>query len=425
VKLSSHPRALTVSLVTSVLVPRDAISNVCRQQLDAVTRYGHRTGRLVRVRLYARHSGVCDSRIAVTPDLADLAADGHFNESDVVVFHFGIWNPLFDAVHLAPRTAKVVACFYGMTPPTLLQGTQHDVLYDSYRQAVNLHAADQILTTSRFLADELARMGVPAAKVVQVPLPTGFTRPPDLGLREPPGEALRLAYVGRFVTAKGVHDLLRAVRDFARDGRAVRVDLVGSRTFSDARYLADLQRFAAAEGLGDAVRFHFDAPDGALTELLLRADALVMPSLHEGFCVPVIEALACGCFPICSDAGALPETSGGLGRSFPAGRPEALAERLREFAAARDRGHVTDGGRLTADEWRARALAYADGFSLARCEERFCTAVLGDLRENEFEIHVGLAEARRRALAALLPDRPPAVAPSLPPRLAEALAAWA
>ena len=39
--------------------------------------------------------------------------------SCLVLFHFGIRYPLFDAIHLAPRTARVVACYYGITPPAL------------------------------------------------------------------------------------------------------------------------------------------------------------------------------------------------------------------------------------------------------------------------------------------------------------------
>ena len=70
----------------------------------------------------------------------------------------------------------------------------------------------------------------------------------------------------------------------------LRLDLIGSRTFSDGAYLDGLRRFVAEHGLADAVRFSFDVPDAALPGHFLRADALVMPSLHEGFCVPVIEA---------------------------------------------------------------------------------------------------------------------------------------
>jgi glycosyltransferase involved in cell wall biosynthesis len=427
VKVSSQPRALTVSLVASVLVPRDAISNLCRQQLDAVTRYGQRSGRLVDVKLFARHAAIRDSRVVLAPDLAALVADPHFNRSDVIVFQFGILNPLFDGVHFAPRTAKTVAYFYGITPPGLLPGPQQEILYQSYRQAANLHAVDQVLTTSNFLAAELSRLGVAPARVVQLPLPAGFAEPPDLSLRPPPGDELRLVYLGRFVPAKGVHDLLTAARDFARDGQPLRVDLVGSRTFSDARYLEGLQGFVAEHGLGKVVRFHFDVPDSALPGHLLRADALVIPSLHEGFCVPVIEGLACGCFVICADAGALPETCGGLGATFAAGRPEQLAARLRAFAAARARGgYPTDGGWLAAADWRARARSYAAGFSFARYEELFCAAVFGNLQEAEYEVHAGLAEARRQALAALTGTQPAAAAPlALPPRLAETLTAGA
>src|SRR5262249_11369126 len=156
-------------------------------------------------------------------------------------------------------------------------------------------------------------------------------RLPNPDRRRPPDEVLRLAYVGRFVSSKGVLDLLRAVDAFRSGGGGpVAGDLVGSATFSDQAYLSELKVFARVHGLDDILRFHLDAPDAELADVLLAADALVLPSFHEGFCVPVIEAMACGCFPVCSDAGALPETSGGLGSTFRVGDADDLAARLRE-----------------------------------------------------------------------------------------------
>ena len=62
--------------------------------------------------------------------------DDHFLESDLILYHFGIVNPLFDSIHLAPPTAKVVVCYYGITPPDLVAEPQRSVLYESYRQAL-------------------------------------------------------------------------------------------------------------------------------------------------------------------------------------------------------------------------------------------------------------------------------------------------
>jgi glycosyltransferase involved in cell wall biosynthesis len=43
-----------------------------------------------------------------------------------------------------------------------------------------------------------------------------------------------------------------------------------------------------------------------------RASALVFPSLYEGFGLPPLEAMACGCPVACSNAAALPETVGDI-----------------------------------------------------------------------------------------------------------------
>src|SRR5262249_49649574 len=88
-------------------------------------------------------------------------------------------------------------------------------------------------------------------------------------------------------------------------------------------------------------------------------------------------------------------------------------------------GYLTDSGWLADAEWRARVLAYAAEFSRERCEKQFCDTVFGDLRENEYEIHIGLVEARRRALAAVRGCQPAPVGPPLlSSGVADALAAW-
>jgi glycosyltransferase involved in cell wall biosynthesis len=414
-----------VSIVTGVVVPRDAISNIAREQLEAVARYGRLHRRPVRVKVYACYADVPDSRVVMAPDAAAVVADEHFLASDLILYHFGIYYPLFDSIHFAPRGARTVVTYYGITHPALLHEGVRDSLYNSYRQAANLHVADRILTTSGFLTAELTRLGVPAARVTRIPLPVSFERLPDPARRQPPGETLRLAYVGRFVSAKGVLDLLRAVDLFAhRGGGPVEVDLVGSATFSDPAYLTKLREFAASLGPPGSVRFHFDVPDAELAEVLLGAEALVIPSFHEGFCVPVIEAMACGCFPICSDAGALPETSGGLGRTFPVGNADELADRLGELARARRQGgYRTDQGFVPRAEWLARARTYSLGFARACWHERFWAAVLEDLAPAGADVHAYLTAARKQVAAGLRAGTAcPPVERSLYARVAEALA---
>ncbi len=104
-------------------------------------------------------------------------------------------------------------------------------------------------------------------------------------------------------------------------------------------------------------------PDGAealghvsretLVDLLRRSSCLVFPSLYEGFGLPPLEAMACGCPVACSDAAALPEVTGGAARLFDPHDPEAIAAAVLEVLAA-----PTD--------WARRGLERAAGFSWAQ-----------------------------------------------------------
>jgi glycosyltransferase involved in cell wall biosynthesis len=90
---------------------------------------------------------------------------------------------------------------------------------------------------------------------------------------------------------------------------------------------------ALAESLGirERLRFVPSVSLDDLVKLLQSARALLQPSLVEGFGIPVLEAMACGCPVICSDTPALVEVTGGAGLHAAVGNAEALAEAMRRL----------------------------------------------------------------------------------------------
>jgi glycosyltransferase involved in cell wall biosynthesis len=62
-----------------------------------------------------------------------------------------------------------------------------------------------------------------------------------------------------------------------------------------------------------------------LAALYSGARLFVMPSLHEGFCMPVLEAMACGAPVVCSNASSLPEVAGDAALLFDPLDVEAMA----------------------------------------------------------------------------------------------------
>ena len=83
-----------------------------------------------------------------------------------------------------------------------------------------------------------------------------------------------------------------------------------------------LQQLPPADGV--EVRGH--VPRDELVQLYRTASTLVFPSLYEGFGLPPLEAMACGCPVAASNAGALPEVLGDAARTFDPADPAAIAE---------------------------------------------------------------------------------------------------
>jgi glycosyltransferase involved in cell wall biosynthesis len=115
-------------------------------------------------------------------------------------------------------------------------------------------------------------------------------------------------FVGRLTPSKAQHDLIKALACYRRlyDPRA-RLHIVGSSMGED--YPRALRGLASRLGLGAAVRFSGPVSDAALAAYYASADIFVCASEHEGFCVPVVEAMACGVPVVALGATAVAETA--------------------------------------------------------------------------------------------------------------------
>jgi glycosyltransferase involved in cell wall biosynthesis len=130
-----------------------------------------------------------------------------------------------------------------------------------------------------------------------------------------------------------------AVSAFAQASREDEVLVLVQRA-SAGRGLLEL---AARLGVAARVKLLPAVSGDDLITLLQAARALLQPSLVEGFGIPILEAMACGCPVLASDAEALVEVAGGAALHAEAGSAAALAARITELrgtdvAALRSRG---------------------------------------------------------------------------------------
>ncbi|MCD6272880.1 MAG: glycosyltransferase family 4 protein [Deltaproteobacteria bacterium] len=112
-----------------------------------------------------------------------------------------------------------------------------------------------------------------------------------------------LLFVSSLEPRKNIDLLIKALQTANTD---IPLVLVGWHGWGDKKWLEKIKQPA----LKKRIYITGHLPDDDLKAIYNGAQALVYPSLYEGFGLPIIEAMACGCPVICSDAASMPEVAG-------------------------------------------------------------------------------------------------------------------
>ncbi len=266
----------------------------------------------------------CASDVFAQPDTVSPAlrrdcrslADYHGGSDDICLHHYGIASDAADA--FMASVARKILVYHNITPSEYFAGFDDGIarrLRAARESLATIAAAsDCVWADSRFNAEELSRLGVANVKV----LPLLFT-PASLDVEPDPLVAARITrelknilFVGRIAPNKRIEDLISA---FAWYNKSInpysRLVIVGSDR-SAPRYHAMLRMMTGDLDLPN-VCFEGFASDAGLAACYRAANVYVCASVHEGYCLPLLEAMHMGVPVIARNTGGTPEAMGGAG----------------------------------------------------------------------------------------------------------------
>jgi glycosyltransferase involved in cell wall biosynthesis len=258
------------------------------------------------------------------------------------------------------RILVTVYDLFHLARPELVGGL-HKRLYAKVMFTAVRYRAAAILTISRFTKDEFIRLTDGDIKNI-FPIHLGIA---DDWFHIPKANKIYskeyILFVGNVKPHKNIRTLIKAFgliyKDIPHD-----LIIVGKR---EGFITGDQFVAQEAKRLGDRVQFTGYVKDKELHQYFANADALVFPSLYEGFGFPPLEAMAAGCPVLVSNVASMPEICGDAAVYFNPYSPDDIATKLADVLT----------NEYLRESMRIKGYEQARSFVWSKCVKQTCDVI--------------------------------------------------
>ncbi len=377
---------MRVAIVTSCFLDRDGLGNSLRDLAAACESFGWK----VHVYHEENEGATVDgfsSHCLQLSDLLSSCAEGKnhpFFDHDLFIVSYLPYYPLMEVCRFIPA-GRLLIEYPGITPSHFYP--EYDPLKKLTENALKhlslLDLADGLLVHSEYMKKELLSLHeLPEEKIHLLPLAVADHFGPGKGERRP-----QLLYVGRLTANKRLDMLLEAFVEVRKEHPQTLLTIAGMFERSTAaKYKDTLSQQAKELGLLEAVTFINSPSDDELAKLYKQSSLFVTASQHEGFCIPVAEALSSALPCVVANVAATPETMGQGGLAFEPEKVSSLAKNITKL--------LSDPAEM--EKRRELALEESKRFTLQRFKENVKT-IIESVMEGP-----ALAEARSEGVFQLI-----------------------
>ena len=317
-----------IAILTPSITTGDAVSNDALGMYGSLKRQGHD------VRIYAEGWTFNEPQIRPALKLKQFIK----HPADVLIYHYSRgWD--FGLELLKEANYRTAIKYHNVTPPEFFAAISPDFARMCLKGREQLkdiaHAdCDLYMSASAYNEQELLREGVSPQKSYVVP---PFHHIDRLHSIEPDLEVLdayrdgqtNILMVGRIAPHKGHAELIEAFAAYHHDyNRRSRLLIIGKEEKAFAAYSTRLRELMAFLLTEESVFFTGEVTDSALKAYYLLGNVFAIASQHEGFCVPLVEAMSMKIPIVAYASSAIPGTLDGAGILLNERRPYLMAEAI-------------------------------------------------------------------------------------------------
>ncbi len=309
--------------------------------------------------------GCLPDRFAEREKLTEIPLNDHYTLEKLWRVHFGT------ALRARQYDLDVLHCPKSLIPfgfSGLMSSTIHDVIFMKYPDQYSrfwrwywipalrysLSRSDRIVTVSRTTKKDLVHFfDVSPEEVVVIPNGVDLDLFTDergsneeeylntrYGIKKP-----YCFYLGDWKRRKNLPRLLEAFAQLSEDSERVDLVMAGNPTRNQESILRIVEKL----DLRSRLQFPGYIEEQDLPKLYRQADFLVYPPLAEGFGIPVLQALACGCPVVCSGIPAIRELAGDVPEYFDPTDVQSIKNSLADGLSGLSR--PTNRGRKLAQKY--------------------------------------------------------------------------
>lgn len=268
-----------------------------------------------------------------------------------IILHYSLGSPL-NPLYRSWTKGRRILVYHNITPAEWFRGVNQRVADDITQGITELPVlcaeSDAIWADSAFNASEIAALGYQSEVLELLVAPERWTTARNEGIFSlvsgQPG--IHLLHVGRLAPNKKVEDIIKSFYYLQKQIEPNSyLWLVGIDTDTEL-YSFSLKQLAWQLGIEQSVRFAGCLADEEVRALYEACTVYLCMSEHEGFCLPVIEAMHFGLPVIAYDSGAVPQTLGSGGVLVREKRYLELAQLIARIARDETlRGKIVASGR--------------------------------------------------------------------------------